>query len=97
VTFSLSLPNNTIQAYKGVKLTLTAATSQAGKITFYADGKKIPGCISLVTSIGNKTCDWKPASRRNVTITATYTPTSILYLSAVAQINVGVSQRSTFR
>ena len=97
MSFSLALPNGTTLANKGVVLTLTATAGQAGKITFYADGKKIPRCISLLTAIGTKTCNWKPTTRKGVVLSATITPTNPQYLQATAQVSIGVTNRGTIR
>ncbi|MFM6940891.1 MAG: hypothetical protein ACKOXI_02820 [Candidatus Planktophila sp.] len=65
---------------------------QAGRVTFYANGKRIPSCISLVHS-GNTTCAWKPASHSTSTIYAVinasgvFTKSNVLNLSSSARTN----------
>jgi len=57
--------------------TLTATASTIGKVTFYANGKRIPGCINVPTlsvSPFTATCSWRPAVHNSVPIKATFTP-----------------------
>ncbi len=62
--------------------TMTATTSIGAKVTFFANGKRIAGCISLPTVNLVATCNWKPAFRGSINVTATATsllsnPTSV--------------------
>jgi hypothetical protein len=78
---TLNTPANTIFRSS---TTLTAAISTTGKVTFIANGKRIPGCVSVqtVTNTGvspntySATCAWKPASRGAISLSATFTPTA---------------------
>jgi len=57
--------------------TLTATASTIGKVTFYANGKRIPGCINVPTlgvSPFTATCSWRPSVHNAVTIKATFVP-----------------------
>ena len=59
--------------------TITATVSEAGKVTFYAMGKVIPGCKSRATvtsSTITATCSWRPSQRNAVPITAKFSPTA---------------------
>ena len=50
-------------------------TTLASKVTFYANGKRIAGCINVPTDNSLiATCNWKPAIRGTITVTATVTP-----------------------
>jgi hypothetical protein len=87
----------TIDAYKGVINNLVITASAAGKVTTYANGKKIAGCISrpITTSI---TCQWKPTVRGSVVIRTDFAPLNPgAYLSSAAVINASVISRSTRR
>jgi hypothetical protein len=69
-----------------------------GKVTFYANGKKIPGCISKQSSALAVTCSWKPSTRGAVAITARVIPTDPEYgASTSAAKNILVGNRSTNR
>ena len=57
--------------------TLTATASTIGKVTFYANNKKIPGCINISTiavSPFTATCTWRPASHNSVPLKAIFKP-----------------------
>ena len=79
---------------------LTTTTSSSGKVTFYANGKKIPGCINMATSGSptiTATCTWKPSMRGSVNISSTFTPSDSNYLSNTATGSVFVLQRASAR
>lgn len=65
--------------------TITAVTSVAGKITFKANGKNLPGCISKSVSSLNlytATCVYRPSTRGSVTITTVFSPTDTSYIGS---------------
>lgn len=68
---NLSVAGNVKSVYKGNSIVLTVNIDQAGFISFYADKKRIAGCINLTAAIGNKTCLWKPTSLKTVNVYAT--------------------------
>jgi hypothetical protein len=47
---------------------LSATTDNAGKVAFFADGKKIPNCVNINASVGTVTCNWKPAVQKVVKV-----------------------------
>lgn len=55
--------------------TLTATVNTSSKVTFFANNKKIPGCISRLTSANAATCSWRPSTRGSITISVQVTPT----------------------
>jgi hypothetical protein len=72
-TISVSIGTN--PAAKGTANTIVATISAAGKVQFYIDGKRVPGCVSVrgTTSV---TCNWKPVMSGKVTVQAKLTPTN---------------------
>jgi hypothetical protein len=69
-----------------------------GKITYYANGKKLPGCISLPTLGSSATCIWKPAIRGAAQITGEFKPTAGgLFANASRPITIGVRGRTSSR
>ena len=54
--------------------TLTATVNTASKVTFFANDKKIPRCISLSTAANVATCNWKPSTRGPITVSVQVTP-----------------------
>ena len=53
---------------------MSVTTNIGAKVTFYANGKRIAGCIAIKTVNLVATCNWKPSSRGQLNITATSTP-----------------------
>ena len=58
---------------------ITASTTMAAKVTFFANNKKIPGCVAKNTSANSVTCNWKPSLHGYITISAQITPTDSNY------------------
>lgn len=92
-TITLSLTGGTTTPPKGQIINIIATIDQAGKVTFLADGKRIPGCTNLAASAGTKTCAWKPSIQKLVNITATLNPTSNVYNNATSRLAVQVVRR----
>jgi hypothetical protein len=74
---------------------LTATSSQSGRVTFFANGKKIPLCIQMLLS-STATCSWTPSARGAVTLRVELRPSGPFYSSQSA-INVSVGRRSGLR
>jgi hypothetical protein len=82
----------------GRTTSLTASSNYDGRITFFANGKRIRGCVSLLTSSLSATCFYKPSIHGAVTISATITPTNSSYATLNAElVRVKISPRATLR
>jgi hypothetical protein len=93
---SLSLDPGEL-VYRQAKV-LRATSSVAGRVTFMANGKDIPGCISkAVAASATVTCSYKPSTRGSVTITVTLNPTSSSYIGATTSSNNVVANRTGTR
>jgi hypothetical protein len=78
---------------------ITATTTSTGTVTFYANGRLINGCKNVAGSGTTATCNWKPLTHGQVTLTATYTSNDVAYAgsaSAPAFVTT-VSKRTTAR
>ena len=64
-----------LNAPKGLVDTLTATTSTAGRVTFFANGKKIANCINLLVASTSRTCLWRPSVTGSDRVYANFTPT----------------------
>ena len=53
---------------------ITATTNTASKVTFYANDKRISGCIGITTSANTATCSWKPALHGSIALSLQVTP-----------------------
>ncbi|MFM6940470.1 MAG: hypothetical protein ACKOXI_00600 [Candidatus Planktophila sp.] len=101
IAASLNLTAASLVATYRSALSITASSNTAGKVTFYADGKKIPGCIARTTTLNithDVTCLWKPAVHKSYQITANVTPSSGSYLSGTSpRLGITVVKRSNMR
>lgn len=95
-TLSVTAAGSVTQTNKGQTLVLTATAGQSGSVTFYADGKRIPGCISIATSAGNVTCNWKAAVQRIVVLSAKLVSNGSVAATA-ADLKIAVNKKSTRR
>lgn len=92
-TVSLSISGGNVVAYR-TAVTLSVSVSSAGKVTFLADGKRIPNCISKsVSSTFN--CSWKPSRKGSSRLQVLYINTSGTEINNNSSIiNVSVANRS---
>jgi hypothetical protein len=83
---SLSLSASGISTYRaGSTITATLGVAGSdGKVTFFQNGKRIPGCINVQSVSLVATCNWKPSTRGTAKLSAILTPTSSGYLSAAS-------------
>lgn len=97
---SLTLQGNARAATYRNRINLIANVDVVSKITFLANGKRIPGCIKLATS-GTApsivaTCSWMPSNRGTISLSAiAYATGSDGTLSS--PLNISVTTRSTSR
>ncbi len=71
---SVSLSGNA--TYRQLASLSATVAPLTGRITFYAQGKAIPGCKNVLVSSSPYVCSRKPSQHNSVTITATYDPTA---------------------
>ena len=95
-------PTLSTTAIKGVSTTISATSDVAGKFTFYANKKRIAGCIGIAATGTapnlSAQCNWKPTTRLTTDVYAVFTPTSSSYTAATtSQISVRPGTRSTTR
>lgn len=97
VTVSLSTAGNSRVASKGQTLTLTATSDSIGRVTFFADGKRIPGCISLSIPVGTRSCTWKAAAQKISKLSAMVVPTGGGATGYSSELTVSVARRTGTR
>lgn len=78
-----------------VPLTITATSSYAGRVTFYANGKRIPSCINIILA-SSVNCSWTPSARGAAAIKVILSPSGPYY-SSQSSINVSVGKRVGLR
>ena len=72
----VSLSGGSSAAFRSSTI-LTATASTFGKVTFYANGKKIPGCNNISTTGASPftaTCNWQPVIHNSVALKAKFKP-----------------------
>jgi hypothetical protein len=86
---------------KGQVTTLVATVNVAAKVTFYANGKRIAGCIGKATTGSSPitaTCAWRPTGRGVISLSFRVVPNASNYFattSAISTLNIGT--RTTTR
>lgn len=78
-----------------VATTLTATSSFPGRVTFFANEKRLAGCINILLS-SSANCSWVPAARGSAAIKVVLTPTGPYY-SSQDSLNLAVGRRTTLR
>lgn len=97
-TISLSTSGSTSVSTKGSSLSISTAQNKEGLVTFKANGKNIPRCISLQSTGLTVTCNWKPSNQGSIAITATLrSPTSAFTAATSAPLRISVGKRTTTR
>ena len=98
-TTSVGLTFSSNPAVFRTNVTITASVTgyASGKITYFANGKRIAGCISRVVASSTSTCAWKPTLNGNNSISASYTPGSNGYNPSSVSSNITIQRRSTPR
>ena len=80
-----SFTNLTLAYYRQPTNLVVTVTGTTGRVTFKHNGKNIVGCIKVPTvsaSAITATCSWKPSVKKYVSLTATFAPTSMAYVSS---------------
>jgi hypothetical protein len=96
-SLALSLAGGVTQAEKGKAIVITATVDQAGRISFFIDGKRIAGCFNKAVSTSSRTCTWKPSVQKQVTISSRLVPTNIAFSTADESMKVWVVRRTGTR
>jgi hypothetical protein len=96
-SITITLPGNaTVATYRTLTTITATIVGTNGKVTFYLNSKRLPGCINRTTTSLAATCAWKPSIHANTTLTAEFTPTSNAYLaSSVSRIYPVVKRSNT--
>ena len=87
INATLSIPQLSSARYRSAN-TLTLTIGAPGKYTFYAKGKRIPGCINLTGNPPTLNCIWKPSSHGQFNISVTGKVGGSTYSSNLGTYNV---------
>lgn len=81
-SLSLAVSANTVYRTSSTITATLGVAGSDGKVTFYQNGKRIPGCINVSSSALVATCPWNPTSRGKIKIEAKLVPNSASFLSS---------------
>jgi hypothetical protein len=86
---------------KGQVTTVVATVNVAAKVTFYANGKRIAGCIGKATTGSGPitaTCAWRPTVRGTISLSFRVVPNASNYFATTsANSTVNIGKRTTTR
>jgi uncharacterized repeat protein (TIGR02543 family) len=87
INATLSIPLSSTATYRSAN-TLTLTIGASGKYTFYASGKRIPGCINLTGNPPTLNCYWKPSAHGQFNISVTGKVSGSTFSSNMGTYNV---------
>jgi hypothetical protein len=97
VATSLSISEITVPVIYRTALSVQATVEQPGKITFFSNGKRIPGCVSRSITT-TYICSYRPSVHGANIVTASLVPTDSGYARVTsAPKNLGAASRTTTR
>lgn len=86
---------------KGATATITATVGSRGRVRFFSNGKRIPGCLNVPVQFTSlpltATCTWKPTTAGLLNLSARLYPSAGGVSEAVSSISVQAGRRSTVR
>jgi hypothetical protein len=95
---SISINTSSTNITTRSSVTISATSNASGRITFFANGKKVPNCISIKTSISGAenlaSCTWKPSVRGSASIQAVITPSDVYIAGTSNFLILGVAGRT---
>jgi hypothetical protein len=97
LSLSLGTPAPLYRVSNTITASISGPTSLAGKITFYDNGRVIPGCRSKTVSSSTPTCSWKPNRHGYTKVSARYIPNDSDFVNGVSEATYFVTKRSTLR
>jgi hypothetical protein len=95
-TVTLGISGGVSSVIKGQAVVLTATIDDTVRVTFYVDGKRIPGCIGKNGIAGSVTCHWKPAIQKNSLLYSEISQNGSV-VARSAQLQISVRKRTGLR
>jgi hypothetical protein len=98
VAATLGTQSGSLRADYRTVTPLTVSVDTQSRVTFYANGRVVPGCRNILSSGGTATCNWKPSIHGSFRIYAAANPVSSSYVASnTSTITVGVAARTNKR
>lgn len=97
-SITINLPGNaTFATYRTLTTITATVVGTNGRVTFFVNSKRLPGCINRPTTTLSATCSWKPSNHGIVNVSAFFTPTSNSYLTSSTSRAFSIGKRTTLR
>lgn len=96
-TLTLSLAGGVSSVQKSRPIVITANFDQAGKLSIWVNGLRLPGCYNISVTGTARTCTWKPSIQTQVKLTAKLIPSNNAYSATTALLPVNVVRRTSPR
>lgn len=98
VTATVGTQSGSLRADYRTVTPLTVNVDTQSRVTFYANGRVVPGCRNILSSGGTATCNWRPSVHGSFRIYAAANPVSSSYVASnTSTINIGVAARTNKR
>jgi hypothetical protein len=98
VTATVGTQSGSLRADYRTVTPLTVNVDTQSRVTFYANGRVVPGCRNILSSGGTATCNWRPSVHGSFRIYAAANPVSSSYVASnTSVITVGVAARTNKR
>lgn len=97
-SINVTFPNGLANIKYRTQVSIQANVGSDGLVTFFVNGKRVAGCISIKSLSGVATCRWVPATRGAVKISAQVKPANSSYLTSLSDpVNVNILPRASYR
>jgi hypothetical protein len=95
---SFGLEGSSITAAYRTRSIISATVSVASRVTFFVDGKKIPGCVSKLTTESYPSatvdCSFRPSTRGQKTLTATAKSVTGGISTTSSKVDISIGKRT---
>jgi hypothetical protein len=90
---SISTAGGAALVNTGTPIAITATVDQPGRVTFFANRKRIAGCINRLAISTTAICNWRPTIQGVVQLHVELKPTSAGFASSISGITTLIVQR----
>jgi hypothetical protein len=97
-SITITLPGNaTVATYRTLTTITATIVGTNGRVTFFVNSKRLPGCVNRPTTTLSATCSWRPSNHGIANVSAFFTPTSNSYLTSNTSRAYSIGKRTTLR
>ena len=95
---AFGLTGGSVTAAYRTQTTISATVSVASRVTFFVDGKRIPGCVSKLTTGSSPTatvnCSYRPSTRGQRTLSATAKSVTGGISASSSNVKISIEKRT---